>query len=426
MKRIFFIINFVVGIPVLSQVGIDTTNPNPKSILDIVAVDKGVLFPRLTTVQRDGISGLGAAELGMTVFNTSTKCYNVWNGTLWYEACGNTIDGKSDFKFNCATASLSSNLLVDEPANSVITLEIDASAAGSWSIQSNTISGVYYSGSGIITAPGVQLIRLTASGTPTAANNNAVFTFSDTTIPLSSCSVSVKMISRSTKTYTVLSLLPDSWNTSLGATNSSFAVNLKNALNANFAPTATVKIAGFNYTEANVTESLLDFTNKLNQADILWCGWVETNKWINDNDKIQAIKAWIDNKKGVAIIHVDDNNHAIFANILGFAGPYFGNQSGKFANLDVVPINGSFGDLRSQSFPAASSGVNQSVILGDGTVLATGINANSKKALMILKDNYIILGDIDWAGKTTLTETNVFGKLYMNIFEWAIKTTPIN
>ncbi|MBP2616746.1 hypothetical protein [Chryseobacterium jejuense] len=407
-----------------SQVGINTPSPNPNSILDIVSSNKGVLLPRLTTNERDNIVSIGAAETGLTIFNTSTKCYNIWNGTLWYDTCGNT-DGKSNFSINCNTASLSSDLVVGEPANSVITLEINASSTGTWSIQSNTVSGVSYSGSGIITAAGPQLIRLTATGTPTQPNNNALFTFNDTQTPSSTCSVSVKIIERSTKTYTVMSLLPEYWNSALGSTNSSFTTNLRAALASNFSPSGTIKIAGFNFTQGTSTESLASFISKLNSADILWCGWPSTNDWRLNNDKIQAIKAWIDNKKGIAIFHADDNEHAIFANMLGFATPYYGNQAGTFTNQNEIPLNGSFGDLRSLGFPSASSGANQSAVLGGGKILATGTGANSNVSLIIMKDNSIVLGNIDWAGNSTLTASNIFGKLYMNIFEWAIKKGPI-
>lgn len=426
MKNFFLILSFIISSSLSSQVGINTANPNLNSILDIVATDKGVLFPRLTTAQRDNMSGLGAGDLGMTIFNTITKCYNVWNGTLWYDVCGNDADGKAEFTFNCSTATISSHLVVGEPANSVITLEINATGSGTWNIQSNTIDGVSYSGAGIITSPGTQLIRLKASGTPTLPNNGAVFTFSDTQIPPTNCSVTVKIISRSTKTYTVLSLLPESWNSAMGSSNSSFTSKLRSALASNFSPSGTVKIAGFNYTEATATESLTSFINKLNAADIIWCGWPDTNSWRLYNDKLQALKAWIDNKKGVAIIHADDSDHAIFANILGYAGPYYGNQSGVFTSINGRPLNGSFGDLRSQTLPLASSGAYQSAVLGGGNVLATGSGTNVGVPLIILKDNYIILGNIDWAGNSSLTETNTFGKLYMNIFEWAIKNGPVN
>jgi len=51
-----------------AQVGIGTTTPDTSSILDISSTSKGLLMPRLTTSQRDGI--VSPAE-GLMIYNTS-------------------------------------------------------------------------------------------------------------------------------------------------------------------------------------------------------------------------------------------------------------------------------------------------------------------------------------------------------------------
>lgn len=65
------------------NIGIGTTIPNPKAVLDIKATDKGILFPRLTTAQRNGISN---PPNGLHIFNTDDRClnyydsvYSIWN-----------------------------------------------------------------------------------------------------------------------------------------------------------------------------------------------------------------------------------------------------------------------------------------------------------------------------------------------------------
>ncbi|OON69786.1 hypothetical protein [Hymenobacter sp. CRA2] len=52
------------------SVGIGTTTPNPKAALDISASDKGLLIPRLDSVQRTGIS---APPDGLMVFQTDGR-----------------------------------------------------------------------------------------------------------------------------------------------------------------------------------------------------------------------------------------------------------------------------------------------------------------------------------------------------------------
>lgn len=66
------------------QVGIGTTTPNSKAILDIQSTNKGVLFPRLSTVQMNAISG---TPTGLTIYNTDSGCLCVFNGSSWMSLC---------------------------------------------------------------------------------------------------------------------------------------------------------------------------------------------------------------------------------------------------------------------------------------------------------------------------------------------------
>lgn len=59
-------------------------DPNTHAILDVDAVNspKGILIPRLTTVERSGMSLTGDEE-GLTVYDTETNSYWLWDGTAW-------------------------------------------------------------------------------------------------------------------------------------------------------------------------------------------------------------------------------------------------------------------------------------------------------------------------------------------------------
>ncbi len=74
----------------LAQVAINPSGaaPAPSSGLDVNFNDRGFLPPRLSSAERDAI--IAPAE-GLTIFNTTTKCTNVFNGSAWYEICGNCI-----------------------------------------------------------------------------------------------------------------------------------------------------------------------------------------------------------------------------------------------------------------------------------------------------------------------------------------------
>lgn len=79
----------IVGIIILTtavvigeaQVGINNPNPDPSSVLDLTAVDKGLLIPRLTTSQREAISTPGRSLL---VFDSMEGKFFFYDGGQWF------------------------------------------------------------------------------------------------------------------------------------------------------------------------------------------------------------------------------------------------------------------------------------------------------------------------------------------------------
>ena len=71
-----------------TNVGINTATPNSTALLELASANSGVLIPRLTTSQRNAISN---PATGLMIYNTSSNCFNFYNGSLWYEWCGTCI-----------------------------------------------------------------------------------------------------------------------------------------------------------------------------------------------------------------------------------------------------------------------------------------------------------------------------------------------
>ncbi|WP_159951604.1 hypothetical protein [Polaribacter septentrionalilitoris] len=76
LLALFFLPSFLI----FSQVGIGTENPNTSSMLDIQSTSKGILIPRMTTVQRNTITGVE----GLLVFDSTTKTFWYYNN-IWVE-----------------------------------------------------------------------------------------------------------------------------------------------------------------------------------------------------------------------------------------------------------------------------------------------------------------------------------------------------
>jgi len=92
MKKLLLILSLSCATYLLTaqqNVGIGTTTPNSNAQLDVVANDKGVLFPRLSTTQRNTLGGsIGNAEEGMLVFDSSIEAFFYWDGSAWNEMGG--------------------------------------------------------------------------------------------------------------------------------------------------------------------------------------------------------------------------------------------------------------------------------------------------------------------------------------------------
>ncbi len=95
MKSVaLFLFNALFSFYVCSQsVGIGTPTPHDKAVLDISSNNKGVLFPRMTTVQRNTITN---PPDGLHIFNTDERTlnyydsvYGIWN--CYLEDCKTEI-----------------------------------------------------------------------------------------------------------------------------------------------------------------------------------------------------------------------------------------------------------------------------------------------------------------------------------------------
>ncbi len=174
----------------IAQVGIGTNNPNANAALELSSTSQGMLFPRMTSTQRDAIA---SPAKGLTIFNTTLNCIQTNIGTIsaanW--KCLASISSSSNgtaivSAYSCSTASAGTMSVGTTTTGQGVTQTITATVTtgGSYSI-STTANGVTFSGTGTFAGTGSQNITLTATGTPTAAGSN---TFTLNTSP--NCSFS--------------------------------------------------------------------------------------------------------------------------------------------------------------------------------------------------------------------------------------------
>ncbi|NHM05874.1 tail fiber domain-containing protein [Flavobacterium sp. CYK-4] len=131
MKKILLLLIFM-SLQLHAQVGVNTTNPDPSSMLDVSATNKGVLVPRvsLANVTTTMLDGTNTAATGLLIWNTNAATvggngvgFYFFNGTQWmpitqsnssdhdiYEVGGTTApDNISDNKYTQGTLTIGTN-----------------------------------------------------------------------------------------------------------------------------------------------------------------------------------------------------------------------------------------------------------------------------------------------------------------------------
>jgi hypothetical protein len=158
-----------------AQVGIGTSNPNSASVLELSSKTKGFLPTRLTTAERNAIVSPVA---GLIIYNSTKNCLEWYNGTVWYNGCGNQ-DGLPSSggtaivsSYSCGTASVGTLEVGTEASGVTQTITASVDKIGTYAI-SATANGVTFSGSGTFSDIGSQNIVLTATGTLTATGSTS-------------------------------------------------------------------------------------------------------------------------------------------------------------------------------------------------------------------------------------------------------------
>ena len=108
MKNLPLFSLLLVSVISFAQVGIGTITPNSSAAFDVTSTTKGLLPPRMTTVQRDAIV---SPTTGLQVYNTTTNTNDYYNGTAWISgSAGAQVTAATDPTFaNNSTSSISSN-----------------------------------------------------------------------------------------------------------------------------------------------------------------------------------------------------------------------------------------------------------------------------------------------------------------------------
>ncbi|MEW6210918.1 MAG: ubiquitin-activating E1 FCCH domain-containing protein [Acidobacteriota bacterium] len=110
------------------QLALGTGTPATSALFTMVSTTKGLLPPRMTTTERDAIS---TPDEGLTIYNTTTKAPEFYNGTSWGSAGGSgiaTLNGLTGATQSFATGTTGSDFNISS-AGSTHTFNIPTASA---------------------------------------------------------------------------------------------------------------------------------------------------------------------------------------------------------------------------------------------------------------------------------------------------------
>lgn len=132
-----------VVINVIGQnVGIGTTTPNSNAALEIKSTDKGILFPRLTSAQRNAISN---PPDGLHIYNKEERCLNYYDSLYQTWNCYCHTDTCKTITFNInddiANINFYSTYAINYPGirKFVLLISQDVTVNGSFNYNNNMI-----------------------------------------------------------------------------------------------------------------------------------------------------------------------------------------------------------------------------------------------------------------------------------------------
>jgi|GEM_PF-1673173 len=447
MKKHIMIFAVLLGSLAYGQVGINTEEPNPNSLLHVSesasgstpSLFKGVLIPRYTDSERDNdFPVLGNEDNGLLIYNTDTDCYNYWSqqAVAWMQICGKSLIETA--VFICTDVKVNGSYIDNKPLTPVNTIvyTVMVTEEGPYDI-SYTINGMTFSGNGTLSV-GVHDIVLSGTGTPvststpttTPASSNG-FVLCEATINYGLNLTDVKILQLGTPSY---GLMPS---------------NVRSFLNAsaNFGPSGTVKtttIPNWNTIIENrsgSSDQISEATGAqlLDEYKIIYLSYVYI---VNSAEATKLID--FVNGGGILIAATERAGSGysrladtVFRNLTG--NPTYDATIGGTTNNPIVSgssspiVDGHFGNVNGLNFVNNGSVGDYLVGLGSTSeVLAYYSNPSQGMIVKLNGKNVVYSGDGGWtasdvfilSGTTPVTggplnsSTSI---LFANIFAWALE-----
>ncbi|SEH29802.1 autotransporter outer membrane beta-barrel domain-containing protein [Chryseobacterium culicis] len=232
--------------------------------------------------------------------------------------------------------------------NNTITLPVTVTSLGSWSINTNTVDGISFSGSGTFASTGNQNLTLNGSGIPTSTADKIITITANSADGTSTCSVTV-CITIPGKKIIGIGIFGGTYGYHLESSGSSAMYN--SSANFGTLATSTVKYNKATAIYTNYTEDPTDanFNAYLaTKPDIVIIGYYMN--W--SISKANAMVNYLNNKGTCIMMQQDPANASLLFqalygdNTISFSAPFGGGSIYQLSSVNDPILNGPFGDAR--------------------------------------------------------------------------------
>lgn len=311
------------------------------------------------------------------------------------------LDNAGTYTVSCGSATVNGVYTKGTAlaASNTITLPVNVSVLGSYSISTNTVDGISFSVSGTFTSTGNQNVTLSGAGNPTSTADKVMTVTSNSLDGTSTCNLTVVMTIPVKRILHIGVESPYGYAAFTGPSRSL----LDSPTNFGTALTSRVKSAGYTHTSLGTSPTNAALQTALNsKPDIVIIAF----PYIPDATASGYISNYLNNK-GVVIAFVDNATasqnlmRAIFSDFSISAGT--GSGAGSvyaLSNTNDPVLNGPFGDVRGKNWGEdASNTINISGLTSGYTPysFAQPINdATSRTGITGLRHNslnFIWFGD---------------------------------
>jgi hypothetical protein len=191
------IITLVIFTTIVSnaQVGIGTSSPDPKAVLELSSANKGLLVPRMAASQRTGIS---SPSTGLLVFQTDgASGFYYYTGSSWKQISNVTSTSGAITSIDCANAKLEpSNYSSSQPYTGVLKVPYSGGNGGTYAngasaINSTVVTGLSATLQGGTLNYGTGELTFNVTGTPSTSSPSPASFLIPTSLGATGCTVEV-------------------------------------------------------------------------------------------------------------------------------------------------------------------------------------------------------------------------------------------